>query len=278
MRLAIIGAGTMGQGIAQISAQAGFETVLYDINPEGLAKAQASIESTLEKLVAKGKLTSETAANTTAKLSYTSNIQSVKADLVVEAIVEKLEVKRALYKSLEAQLGASVVLASNTSSLSITQIAAGLDHPERVIGLHFFNPAPLMPLVEVVKGVASADWALDRGEAFAVAVGKQVVSCTDSPGFIVNRVARPFYTESLLLIEQGVCSTESLDKLIVASGFKMGPFVLMDMIGNDVNFSVTSSLYEACYQVSRFRPSRIQQQKVDAGHLGRKSGRGFYSY
>ena len=276
--LAVVGAGTMGLGIAQLGVQHGLPTVLFDLNPTALEKAQAAIAAGLGKLVEKNKLTAEAREAALARLTLTTELADVRADCIIEAVVERLDVKHQLFKDLAALNGPDTILASNTSSLPITQLAAPIPGPERVVGLHFFNPAPLMALVEVISGVATASAVADTVEALARRLGKTPVRAADAPGFIVNRVARHYYVESLKVVEENVVPFEVVDELLEASGFKMGPFRLMDLIGVDTNFSVTSAMFASFHQDGKFRPSRIQQQKVDAGHHGRKTGRGFYSY
>jgi 3-hydroxybutyryl-CoA dehydrogenase len=278
MKVAVIGAGTMGLGIAQVSAQFGFETLLFDVNETALAKAKDTVLASWAKLLEKGKLTEDQVQKATVNFSTTSDFALLKADFIIEAIVEKLEVKQKLFQDLEAQNSETAVFASNTSSLSITKIASALTHKSRFIGLHFFNPATLMQLVEVIAGAESGSEALQKAANFAKACNKTTVQCADSPGFIVNRVARPFYTEALLIAEERIADISEIDDLMEATGFKLGPFRLMDLIGNDINFAVTNSLFDAFYYPARFRPSRMQGQKVDAKHLGKKTGRGFYQY
>ncbi|MBL6449874.1 3-hydroxybutyryl-CoA dehydrogenase [Fulvivirga sp. 29W222] len=274
----VIGAGTMGQGIAQIAAMVGYKTILFDIENSALDKALQSIEKNLEKGIEKGKVTNEQKTTTLQNISTVVELNEVKADFVIEAIIEKLEVKQKVFSKLESINSENTILATNTSSIPITQIGAGLKHPERFIGMHFFNPAHIMKLVEVISGAATDDKVALLTKEFAGKLGKVAVMAKDSPGFIVNRVARHFYVEGLKVLEEGVADVETIDKLIQSSGFKMGPFQLMDLIGVDTNFSVTTSMYNSFYQDAKFRPSRIQQQKVDAGHHGRKSGKGFYNY
>ena len=276
--LAVVGAGTMGLGIAQLGIQHGLPTVLFDLSAPALEKAQAAIAAGLEKLVSRGKLTAEARAEALARLRYTTAIAEVRADCIIEAVVERLDVKHQLFKDLAEVNGPATILASNTSSLPITQLAAPVPQPERVVGMHFFNPAPVMALVEIISGVATAPAVADAVEALARRLGKTPVRAADAPGFIVNRVARHYYVESLLVVEEGVAPLEVVDELLEASGFKMGPFRLMDLIGVDTNFAVTSAMFQSFHQDGKFRPSRIQQQKVDAGHHGRKAGRGFYLY
>ena len=276
--LAVVGAGTMGLGIAQLGVQHGLPTVLLDLNAAALDKARAAIAAGLGKLVAKQQLTPAARDAALARLRTTTDVDAARADLIIEAVVERLEVKHRLLQELAAINSPTAILASNTSSLPITQLAAPVPHPERVVGLHFFNPAPLMPLVEIICGVATAPAVAEAVEALARRLGKTPVRVADAPGFIVNRVARHYYVESLKAVEEQVAPFEVVDELLEASGFKMGPFRLMDLIGVDTNFAVTSALYAGFHQEAKFRPSRLQQQKVDAGHHGRKTGRGFYEY
>ncbi|WP_426117197.1 3-hydroxyacyl-CoA dehydrogenase PaaH [Pseudomonas sp. DSP3-2-2] len=279
-RIAVIGAGAMGAGIAQVAAQAGHSVMLLDNRPDAAAQAIDGIDRQLGKRVENGKLSAESRSATLARLQAVQDIEAL-ADcaLIIEAIVENLEVKRALFRQLEDICGEHCILASNTSSLSITSIAAQLRHPQRLLGLHFFNPAPVMALVEIVSGLASdpalAACLYDTARAW----GKKPVHTRSTPGFIVNRVARPFYAESLRLLQEGAADHPTLDALMRdAGGFAMGAFELTDLIGHDVNYAVTCSVFDAYYGDNRFQPSLIQKELVDAGRLGRKSGQGFYSY
>ena len=276
--IGVVGAGTMGQGIAQICAIAGYKTILFDINAPVLDKARATTEASLAKAVEKGKLTEPVKKEALARLCFSRNMTEVLADIVIEAVVERLEVKHSIFQELAMLNGPDTILASNTSSIPITRIASKINNPERVVGMHFFNPAQLMKLVEVISGVATAPEVAETVAKLAEKLGKVAVHAADAPGFIVNRVARHFYVEGLKLLEEKVASHETIDKLMQSSGFKMGPFQLMDLIGVDTNFSVTSSMFEAFHQDPKFRPNRIQQQKVEAGHHGRKTGKGFYDY
>ena len=276
--LAVVGAGTMGQGIAQLGVQHGFPTILFDLSQAALDRAQLAIAAGLGRLVEKNKLSAEARDAALQRLRCTTELTEVKADLIIEAVVERLDVKHQLFKDLAAVNGPATILASNTSSLPITRLAAPVPHPERVVGMHFFNPAPLMALVEVISGAATAPVVADAVEDLAQRLGKTPVRAADAPGFIVNRVARHYYVESLKVVEEQVADFTVVDELLEATGFKMGPFRLMDLIGVDTNFSVTSAMFESFHQDAKFRPSRVQQQKVDAGHHGRKSGRGFYKY
>lgn len=276
--IGVVGAGTMGLGIAQISAMAGYTTVLYDLDQQVLDKAKASIEKNLNKGIEKGKVTQEQKQLTLNLLKFTTSINDVEADFIIEAIVERLTVKQEVFAELEKINSAETILASNTSSIPITQIGAQLNNSARFVGMHFFNPAHIMKLVEVISGASTSDEVAQTAYNLAQKLGKTAVMAKDAPGFIVNRVARHFYVESLKVLEENVADVETIDRLIESSGFKMGPFRLMDLIGVDTNFSVTTSMFNSFYQDPKFRPSRIQQQKVDAGHHGRKSGKGFYSY
>ncbi|WP_460122332.1 3-hydroxyacyl-CoA dehydrogenase PaaH [Pseudomonas sp. S2_C03] len=279
-RIAVIGAGAMGAGIAQVAAQAGHSVLLLDNRPGAAAQAIEGIDRQLGKRVDSGKLPAESRSATLGRLHAVESIEALAdCDLIIEAIVENLEVKRALFRQLEELCDEHCILASNTSSLSITSIAAQLRHPQRLLGLHFFNPAPVMALVEIVSGLASdpalAECLYDTAKAW----GKKPVHTRSTPGFIVNRVARPFYAESLRLLQEGAADCATLDALMrEAGGFAMGAFELTDLIGHDVNYAVTRSVFDAYYQDTRFLPSLIQKELVDAGRLGRKSGQGFYSY
>ena len=275
--VAVLGAGTMGQGIAQVCAMSGYSTQLFDIESSLSQKAISSISINLDKAVSKSKISESQKTTILGHLSIAHKLEDIKADLVIEAVVEKLDVKQQLFRVLENNSKGSI-LASNTSSLSITEIAAGLKNPAQFVGLHFFNPATLMNLVEVVRGTSTDDSVMSIMMDFSKSLNKTAVLVKDSPGFIVNRVARHYYVEALKLLDEGVASHEQIDRLLRNAGFKMGPFELMDLIGMDINFAVTSSLYQAFHQDPKFRPSRIQQQKVMAGHLGKKTGRGFYDY
>ena len=276
--IGVVGAGTMGQGIAQICAMDGYQTILFDIKAPVLDKARETTETSLSKAVERGKLTEAEKNAALERLCFSRNMTDVHADIIIEAVVERLEVKHSIFQELAMLNGPDTILASNTSSIPITRIASKINHPERVVGMHFFNPANLMKLVEVISGVATAPEVAETVAKLAEKLGKVAVHAADAPGFIVNRVARHFYVEGLKLLEENVANHETIDKLMQSSGFKMGPFQLMDLIGVDTNFSVTSSMFEAFHQDPKFRPNRIQQQKVEAGHHGRKIGKGFYDY
>jgi 3-hydroxybutyryl-CoA dehydrogenase len=276
--ICVCGAGTMGSGIAQVSAQAGFHTILYELNEAVLEKAKSSIEKNLQVLVDKNKISAADKEKVQQRIVYTSDIQTCLADVFIEAIVEKPAIKIGLFNQLAELNHSECIFASNTSSLSITGIAEKVMSPERVIGMHFFNPAPLMKLVEVVNTRFTNEQTTQTIIALAKEMGKVPVLCKDSPGFIVNRVARPYYIESLRLAEEGIADYTQIDILLEATGFKMGPFKLMDLIGNDINYAVSCSVYEQLGNPERLKPSYLQQEKVDAGDLGRKTGTGYYEY
>jgi 3-hydroxybutyryl-CoA dehydrogenase len=276
--ICICGAGTMGGGIAQVAATAGFKTILYDVNEDITQKAKSKIENDLQLLVDKQKITSEKKENILQQFVFTSNINECVADVIIEAVVEKSEIKISLFNQLAALNSDETIFATNTSSLSISSIAKEITKPERVAGLHFFNPASIMKLVEVVKGDITSIETITKLIELTKALGKTPVVCKDSPGFIVNRIARPYYIESLRLIEQGFADFETIDRLLESQGFKMGPFKLMDLIGNDINYAVSCSVYEQLNQPERLKPSSIQKEKVEKGELGKKTGKGYYNY
>lgn len=273
----IAGAGTMGQGIAQVCAVSGFDVFLYDAKSVAVQKGISRIEASLQKNVEKNRITPENKTNSLSRITECTNIHELKADLIIEAAVENLDVKKELFQTLGENNPYSL-LTTNTSSIPVTQIAAGITNRDRFAGLHFFNPAPVMKLVEIIQGVDTSLEVVETLKEFSKKLGKTPVVAKDSPGFIVNRVARHYYVEALKILEENNVGVQTIDKLLKASGFKMGSFELMDLIGIDVNFSVTNSIFNAFYHDPRFRPSRIQQQKVDAGHLGVKSNKGFYNY
>lgn len=276
--ICICGAGTMGSGIAQAAAQAGLATILYEVNAAVLEKAKAGMERNLQSLVEKGKITADQKLQTYGLIRFTDDLQTCLADVFIEAIVEKPELKIALFNQLAELNHGDVIFASNTSSLSITEIAKGVLHPERVIGMHFFNPATIMKLVEVVNTPFTNTATTEAIISLAKQLKKTAVVCTDSPGFIVNRVARPYYIESLRLLEEGHAEKEQLDRLLEATGFKMGPFKLMDLIGHDINYAVSCSVWEQLGKPGRLKPSLLQEEKVKQGKLGKKTGEGFYKY
>lgn len=277
-KICVCGAGTMGRGIAQVAAQNGFDTTLYDVNSLMAEQARISIKQNLQKLVEKNKIKSDDAEHCISRLHFTDNLQDCDADLIIEAIVEDADLKINLFKTLARLNSPGTILATNTSSLSVSQIAHAVVNPERLVGMHFFNPAPLMQLVEVVKGTESSDEVVQTVCSVARQMNKTPVLCKDVPGFIVNHVARPYYLEALRLIEMGVTDFLTIDTLLESSGFKMGPFRLMDLIGNDINFAVSSSVYHQLGEPLRLRPSPIQEERVRLGELGKKTGKGYYHY
>lgn len=280
MKVAIIGSGTMGSGIAQVAATSGCTVKLFDLNQEALTKSKNALEITLSKLMEKEKIDATEKSRIQSNISYVTTLQDLSdSDLVIEAIVENLEFKRKVFSELETLVSEKTILASNTSSLSIASIAASCQKPERVLGIHFFNPAPLMQLVEVIPAVQTSEEVLQKSVQTISDWKKVVAVAKDTPGFIVNRVARPFYSESLRLYDEGIASFATIDwALRTIGGFKMGPFELMDMIGHDVNYTVTETVFSAFYFDPKFKPSFTQKRLLEAGFLGRKSGRGFYDY
>ncbi len=279
-QVAVVGAGSMGGGIAQVAAQHGHAVKLFDAQPGAAAKAIERIGADLDGAVQKGKLDAHERAATLARITAVERIEALEGcGLAVEAIVEKLEPKQALFRSLEAVLGADAVLATNTSSISITAVAQGLKHPQRLVGWHFFNPPTRMKLVEIIPGIETDPALIPALHALSKAWGKASVDAPNAPGFIVNRVARPYYAEALRLRAERIADITAIDRLLrEAGGFAMGPFELMDLIGNDVNLSVTESVFQATAYDSRYAPHVIQQELVRSGRYGRKSGRGFYVY
>jgi 3-hydroxybutyryl-CoA dehydrogenase len=278
--IGIVGSGAMGSGIAQVAATAGHQTIVYDTNATALEKAKTNLTNSLNKLVEKQKITAEKAQSILSLTSYSSTIQDFKScDLIIEAIVENSDVKQAVFKELESITSATCVLASNTSSLSITSIASACQNPEKVIGIHFFNPATLMPLVEIIPGVATDMVIANHCQALINSWGKVTVMAKDTPGFIVNRVARPFYSEALRIYDEQLADMATIDwAMREFGGFKMGPFELMDLIGHDVNYVVTETVWKQFYYDPRFKPSLTQKRLLEAKFLGKKTNRGFYDY
>jgi 3-hydroxybutyryl-CoA dehydrogenase len=277
-KICVCGAGTMGAGIAQVAAHSGFKTILYEVNAVVLDKARMTIDKNLQMLVDKGKITGAEKENTLDRIIYTGDIQQCVAEVFIEAIIEKPEIKIDLFNQLSGINPENAIFASNTSSLSITELAKKITHPKRVIGMHFFNPAPFMKLVEVVNTSYTDLAATETIVKLAEKMGKTAVICRDSPGFIVNRVARPFYIEALRAVEEGKSNFADIDAIMEATGFKMGPFKLMDLIGNDINYTVSTSVFEQLHQPERLRPSYIQEEKVKKGELGKKTNKGYYEY
>lgn len=276
----LVGAGTMGAGIAQTAALSNFEVVVYDVNDAILRQALERIRSDFKRGVEKGKLTQEQANEAFGRIHPRTRLADLgHCDIIVEAVIEDLRIKKDLFKHLEADSKPSTILATNTSSLSVTAIASAVRHPERVVGMHFFNPAHIMKLVEVVQGQQTTSETLQQTVEVARQMGKTPIVVKDSPGFVVNRVARPFYGEALRLLGENVATVEQIDRIVrVGGGFPMGPFELMDLIGIDVNFAVTQSMYEQYFGEPRYRPHPIQKRMVESGTIGKKVGRGFYSY
>ncbi len=276
--ICICGAGTMGSGIAQVCAQSGFATILYDFNESILTKAKESIEKNIQYLFDKEKISAEEKKDILNLIHFTNDIQKCKADLIIEAIVEMEDAKVSLFNELAKLNDDTTIFATNTSSLSVSSLQKKINRPERLAGMHFFNPAYVMKLVEVVKGLQTNSYAIDEIFSVCKKMNKVPVHCKDSPGFIVNRIARHYYLEALKLVESGIASYENVDKILESTGFKMGPFKLMDLIGMDINLAVSQSIYEAFGNVERFKPAQLQKEKVKRNELGKKSGKGFYDY
>ena len=268
----------MGSGIALVCAQHGFTTLLFDVNQQALNKASTSIADNLKLLVDKQKISEEERSNIYQRISFVTELKDCVADLFIEAIIERLEEKKDLFNQLAECNHPNTIFATNTSSLSVSEIQSGVINPARVVGMHFFNPAPVMKLVEVVQGNQTDETIIQEIYSLCKVLGKTPVLCKDAPGFIVNRVARQYYLEAMKLVQEGVTDFENIDDIMEASGFRMGPFRLMDLIGIDINLAVSRSMYEAFHQEERFRPSQLQEEKVRKGELGKKTGKGFYTY
>jgi len=280
MKLAVIGAGTMGSGIAQVAATAGWSVKLYDLNQEALQRSEASLEKIMDRLIEKGRIDADEKARIEGNIEYVGTLKKLKdSDWAIEAIVENLEVKKNVLSALEKFVSDECIIASNTSSLSIASIASALENPDRCIGIHFFNPAPLMKLVEVIPAIQTSKETLAESVKTIKEWGKTVAVAKDTPGFIVNRVARPFYGEALRIYEEGIADFATIDWAMKHfGGFRMGPFELMDFIGNDINYTVTETVFKAFYYDPRYKPSFTQKRFSEAGYLGRKTERGYYDY
>jgi 3-hydroxybutyryl-CoA dehydrogenase len=286
LKIGIIGAGTMGSGIAQVAAAAGHETLLFDADPQMLSKAKSGYADTMSRLVGKGKITPEAADRLMSLITFAgSPAEFAGCDLVIEAIIENLDIKQKLFNDIEKIVDADCILATNTSSLSVTSIASVCNKPSRVIGVHFFNPAPIMPLVEIVKGLATDSAIETRTMDIIDGMGKTGVLAKDTPGFIVNRIARPYYGESIRIYEENIeglpagdAGFATIDWAMKEHGFKMGPFELMDLIGNDINYTVTETVWNQFFYDARYKPSLTQKRLFEAKRFGRKSGQGYYSY
>ncbi len=280
MKVGIIGSGTMGSGIAQVAATAGCQVNLFDANQSILEKSKASLEKILIRLIEKGRIDTSEKNRIQSNINYVNSLKELSnSDLIIEAIIENLEIKKKVFSELETLVSDDCIIASNTSSLSIASIAASLKNPKRCVGIHFFNPAPLMKLVEVIPAIQTSYETLEKSIDTISSWGKTVAIAKDTPGFIVNRVARPFYSEALRIYEEGVASFQAIDSSLKnLGGFRMGPFELMDFIGNDVNFTVTETVFKSFFFDPRYKPSFTQKRFAEAGYLGRKSGIGFYEY
>ncbi len=276
----VIGAGTMGAGIAQVCLQAGHEVLLHDVDEQAIERGRGRIADGLEKLVTKGRLTADQRSQALARLRDAHSIEGMagEADVVIEAALENIDLKNTIFRALGAAARPDGILATNTSALSVSEIGQASGKPKQVVGLHFFNPAPVMPLVEVVVGRGTDPLMVDRAMAFATDLGKQPVACADSPGFIVNRVNRPFTLEALRMLEAGEAGAEQIDLAVQSAGYPMGPFALMDLVGIDINLAAATAVWQGFDEATRFTPSQIQRDLVAAGDLGRKTGQGFYVY
>jgi 3-hydroxybutyryl-CoA dehydrogenase len=278
-RLGVAGGGTMGGGIVQVAAQQGLDVLLWDISDDLLERAVDRIRGSLQRSVERGRLSPAEADAAVARIHTTTDFGPFsEVDAVIEAVLENLDTKATVFRGLDEHCSEQAILASNTSSLSVTEIGAFTERPDRVVGMHFFNPVPAMALVEVIRGHGTSEATMERAVQLGHELGKTPIRCQDTPGFVVNRIARPFYNEGLRVMNDGVASLEDIDRVMRGVGFRMGPFQLMDLIGNDVNFAVTSLIFEQLYDEPRFRPSFRQRRAVQSGNLGQKSKRGWYPY
>lgn len=277
-KICVCGAGTMGSGIAQVVAQNGFAVIQFDVNEAVLLKSKSSIEISLQKLADKEKITAQQKEKTLKRLTFTSNINDCVADLIIEAVVEKKEIKQQLFDALFLINSDKTIFATNTSSLSVSELSYNRTYADRFAGMHFFNPAQLMKLVEIIRAKKTPGEVIETIASLAKQIGKTPVVCNDSSGFIVNRVARHYYLEAMQVVEEGQTDIETIDEVMEASGFKMGPFKLMDLIGMDVNYSVSNIVWEALGKPARLKPSIIQKNNVESNELGKKTGKGFYKY
>jgi 3-hydroxybutyryl-CoA dehydrogenase len=279
-KIGVLGAGSMGSGIAQVAATAGHEVMLFDTNPDALQKASENLQKILNRLVEKGRLDDATAKAIFGRIYFIDSMRTfADCGMVIEAIIENLDIKKMVFTELEGIVSQDCILATNTSSLSVASIAAACKNPSRVIGIHFFNPAPLMKLVEIIPAIQSHKETTEKSRKLIDSWGKLTVLAKDTPGFIVNRVARPFYGEALRIYEEGLADIATIDwAMTELGGFRMGPFTLMDYIGNDVNYTVTETVFKAFFYDPRYKPAFTQKRLSEAGYLGRKSGKGYYNY
>jgi len=277
-KICICGAGTMGTGIAQVAAQSDFDVIVFDVNDQVLSKSKTSIVDSLQRLTEKGKISNEQKNKIARKVTFTAEINNCIADVIIEAVAENIVTKQQLFDQLAVLNNDKTIFATNTSSIPVAVLSHDKKYASRFAGMHFFNPAPVMKLVEIIRAPKTSEGIIDTLVELAKKFGKTPVVCNDAPGFIVNRVARHYYLEALQLLEQGVSDVDTIDLVMEATGFKMGPFKLMDLIGMDVNYSVSNIVWDALGKPERLTPSILQKEKVEANELGRKTGKGFYKY